>query len=129
MHDLKRLAADAERVEASAKAWLSECEGLDRDEVEFFEKQQRLAAFASDLTDQAPLTAERLVEAGGEPCDGNPGDYTFPAVDVQVLAIAVSCERWQWWHGPYRSHEICPAPRTVGHLRQLLLRMGENPAK
>lgn len=73
MHDLKQIAKDAERVEASAKAWLSECEGLDRDEVEYHESERRLAAFARDLTDPTPVDAEWL-DAGGRTCIvlGNP---------------------------------------------------------
>lgn len=58
MRDLNQIAKDAERVEASAKAWLSECDGLDRDEIEYHEAERRLAAFASDLLDGTPATPE-----------------------------------------------------------------------
>lgn len=70
MHDLKQLAKDAERVEASAKAWLSECEGLDREEVEYHEAVHRLAAFACDLTDETPVDEAWLAKVSPRLADG-----------------------------------------------------------
>lgn len=80
-----------------------------------------------DLTDPTPLTVERLVEAGGTIHDGI--SYTFP----QGVSVNVMAESWTWFFTESTTygndetviidHRI--APRTVGELRQLLLRMGD----
>lgn len=69
------------------------------------------------LTDPSPLTVERLVEAGGK-CVGDDGirfgDLYFTTCEIEgIIGVMVGKE-----HLP---RELWP--RTVGHLRQLLLRI------
>lgn len=127
MHDLKQIAKDAERVEASAKAWLSECEGLDRDEIEYHEAERRLAAFARDMTDETPLTVERLVERGYvHDAIRWPGRPDVPCLRRGRLYVYshehADPRNWTWEHddaGP----SIWPVPRTLGELAMLLAMM------
>ena len=68
------------------------------------------------LTDPTPLTLERLVEAGFNPCriDGH-----FSRGRLEAARIG---KGFDFWVG---DTPLQLPPRTVGHLRQLLLRMGE----
>lgn len=122
MHDLKQLAKDAERVEASAKAWLSEYD-LDRDEIEYRAAERRVAAFVRDLLDETPLTVERLVERGyvhdAIRWPGRPDVPCLRRGKLYVYSTEHTDPRsWSWEHdddGP----SIWPVPRTVGELAMI----------
>lgn len=119
MHDLKQITKDAERVEASAKAWLSEYD-LDRDEVEYHESERRVAAFARDLTDETPLTVEILAERGFKK-DG----VWWDRGNVRVGWTDRPVKLWAWYEmlPEYERVRIRPSPRTVGELTMLELLM------
>lgn len=116
MHDLKQLRADADAVDASAKAWLAEVEDLDPGDVEHFNRELRLAAFVRDITDPTPLTVDRLVEMGFIEKSASLQTWrrgTLRAMNHDGLfAFTTDSMAYVW-----------PVPRTVGELRQLLLRM------
>lgn len=133
MHDLKQLAKDATGILApdfyiearvgrenhrgdcvrALSYWASRNERAD-------ELLKRLAAFVRDLTDETPLTVERLVERGYEKV--NYGDWKFQHDNIRAYP---SIGTWTWYYMPDRGtpQQIYPPPRTVGELAMIELLM------
>ena len=136
MHDLKRIAKDATGILApdfyvearvgrenhrgecvrALSYWASRNERAD-------ELLKRLAAFARDLLDETPLTAERLVERGYvHDAIRWPGCPDVPCLRRGKLYVYstghADPRNWSWEHdddGP----SIWPVPRTVGDLAMI----------